>query len=90
MMLALLIYCYATGRFSSRVIEDATHSDVVVRYICGGDLHPDHDTLCTFRRKNREFFENAFVEVLLMAQETAGLKKVGIALKRPRKTRQKS
>jgi transposase len=77
MMLVLLIYCYATGRFSSRVIEDATHSDVVVRYICGGNLHPDHDTICTFRRNNRELFEKAFVEVLLMAQETAGLRKVG-------------
>jgi transposase len=77
MMLALLIFCYATGRFSSRGIEGATHSDVAVRYICGGDLHPDHDTICTFRRRNRELFEKAFVEVLLMAQETAGLKKVG-------------
>lgn len=77
MMLALLIYCYATGRFSSRVIEEATWSDVIVRYICGGDLHPDHDTICTFRRTNRELFEKAFVQVLFMAQETAGLKKVG-------------
>lgn len=77
MMLALLIYCYATGRFSSRVIENATHEDVVIRYLCGGDLHPDHDTICTFRRKNRKLFEKAFVEVLLMAQESAGLKKVG-------------
>lgn len=77
MMLALLIYCYATGRFSSRVIEAATEGDVFVRYICGGDLRPDHDTICTFRRKNRMLFEKAFVEVLLMAQETAGLKKVG-------------
>jgi len=77
MMLTLLIYCYATGRFSSRVIENATREDVVVRYICGGDLHPDHDTICSFRRKNRELFEKAFVEVLLMAQESAGLKKFG-------------
>ena len=77
MMLTLLIYCYATGRFSSRVIENATREDVAVRYICGGDLHPDHDTICTFRRKNRKLFEQAFVEVLLMAQESAGLKKVG-------------
>jgi hypothetical protein len=77
MMLTLLIYCYATGRFSSRVIENATREDVAVRYICGGDLHPDHDTICTFRRKNRKLFEKAFVEVLLMAQESAGLKKVG-------------
>ena len=77
MMLTLLIYSYATGRFSSRVIEDASWSDVVVRYICGGDLHPDHDTICTFRRTNRALFEKAFVQVLHMAQETSGLKKVG-------------
>lgn len=77
MMLALLIYCYATGRFSSRAIETATHDDVVVRYLCGGDLHPDHDTICSFRRMNRELFEKAFVQVLLMAQETSGLNKVG-------------
>lgn len=75
MMLTLLIYCYATGRFSSRVIEEASWSDVIVRYICGGDLHPD--TICSFRRTNRELFEKAFVQVLLMAQETAGLRKVG-------------
>lgn len=77
MMLSLLIYCYATGRFSSRVIEHATGDDVAVRYICGGDLRPDHDTICTFRRKNRNLFEKAFVEVLLVAQETAGLRKIG-------------
>ena len=59
------------------MIEEATWSDVIVRYICGGDLHPDHDTICTFRRTNRELFEKAFVKVLLMAQETAGLGKVG-------------
>ena len=34
MMLALLIYCYATGRFGSRTIEAATHSDVAVRFFC--------------------------------------------------------
>ena len=34
MMLALLIYCYATGRFGSRTIEAATRSDVAVRYLC--------------------------------------------------------
>ncbi len=77
MMLSLLIYSYATGRFSSRKIEEATYSDIIVRYICGGDLHPDHDTICTFRRKNFELFEKAFVEVLLCAQETGKIKKVG-------------
>ena len=31
MMLALLSYCYATGRFGSRTLAAATHSDVTVR-----------------------------------------------------------
>ena len=77
MMLVLLIYCYATGRFSSRIIEQATYYDVAVRYICGGDKHPDHDTICNFRVKNREAFKEAFVKVLMLASELGHLKKVG-------------
>jgi len=77
MMLALLIYSYATGRFSSREIEQATYHDVAVRYICGGDKHPDHDTICAFRLKNRSVFKEAFVKVLLLAGELGHLKKVG-------------
>ena len=52
-LLALLVYCYATGRFGSRRIDEASYSDVVVRYICGNH-HPDHDTICSFRRKKAE------------------------------------
>ncbi len=77
LMLPLLIYCYATGRFSSREIEAATYGDVAVRYICGGDLHPDHDTICAFRRRNRAVFEECFVKVLAYAGQTKVLKKVG-------------
>jgi len=77
MMLSLLIYNYATGRFSSRVIEQATYSDIAVRYICGGNIHPDHDTICTFRRKNMTAFKEAFVKVLMLAQELGHFKKVG-------------
>src|SRR5213082_2849602 len=39
MMLALLLYCYATGRFGSRTIEAASYSDVAVRYLCANH-HP--------------------------------------------------
>ena len=77
MMLCLLIYCYATGRFSSRMIEEATYNDVAARYICGGDHHPDHDTICTFRRKNGAAIKEAFVKVLMLAKETGIIKKVG-------------
>src|ERR1039457_1874136 len=68
MMLALLIYCYATGRFGSRTIEAATHSDVAVRYLCANH-HPDHDSICVFRTANRAAFEAAFVTVLQLAQQ---------------------
>jgi len=77
MMLPLLIYCYATGRFSSREIEAATYGDVAVRYICAGHLHPDHDTICAFRRQNQAVFEECFVKVLAYAAQTKVLKKVG-------------
>ena len=77
MMLSLLIYCYATGRMGSRQIEAATYTDVAVRYICGGDRHPDHDTICTFRRKNGPLFAESFVKVLAYAQELGVLKKRG-------------
>lgn len=68
MMLALLVYCYATGRFGSRTIEAATHSDVAVRYLCANH-HPDHDSICTFRTANRDAFQAAFVTVLQLARE---------------------
>jgi len=68
MMLTLLIYCYANGIFSSRRIERATYRDVAVRYLTA-DTHPDHDTICTFRRENLEAIAEAFVKVLELARE---------------------
>ena len=68
MMLALLIYCYANGVFGSRRIERATHRDLGVRYVTG-NTHPDHDTICKFRRENFAAVSEAFLEVLLLAKE---------------------
>lgn len=68
MMLALLIYCYANGIFSSRRIERATYRDVAVRFVAA-NTHPDHDTIATFRRRNEAAFKAAFLEVLLLAKE---------------------
>ena len=76
MMLALLLYCYSHGIFGSRRIERATWKDVCVRYICGGEHHPDHDTICTFRVKNEKAIGQAFLQVLKLAREM-GVLKVG-------------
>ena len=73
LLLALLIYCYANGLFSSRRIERATYRDIAVRYLCA-DTHPDHDTICTFRRQNLAALAAAFVEVLEVARELKLLK----------------
>jgi transposase len=75
LLLALLIYAYANGIFSSRRIERATHRDLGVRYVAA-NLHPDHDTIATFRRANRAAFETAFLQVLLLARES-GLLRLG-------------
>ena len=76
MMLALLIYSYATGRFGSRTIEAATYSDVAVRYLCA-NYHPDHSSICEFRVANAAAFRAAFVTVLQLAQQLR-LTKVGV------------
>src|SRR6516225_1956554 len=73
MMLALLIYCYANGIFSSRRIERATYRDLGVRFLTG-DTHPDHDTICTFRRQNQKLIAKLFVRVLELARELKLLK----------------
>jgi len=73
MMLALLIYCYANGVFGSRRIEAATYRDIAVRYLCA-DTHPDHDTICKFRRENVEAISESFLQVLRLAQELKLLK----------------
>ncbi|MBM3273319.1 IS1182 family transposase, partial [Candidatus Kaiserbacteria bacterium] len=74
-MLALLVYCYANGIFSSRRIERATYRDVSVRYLTA-NTHPDHDTIATFRRENFDAVAACFVRVLELARE-AGLLRVG-------------
>ena len=68
LMLALVVYSYANGIFGSRRIERATYRDIGVRYV-SANLHPDHDTICSFRRKNLEAIASAFEQVLLIARE---------------------
>lgn len=75
MMLALLIYCYSHGIFGSRRIEAATHQHLSVRYVAG-NTHPDHDTICKFRRENLEAIAACFLRVLELAKEL-GLLRVG-------------
>jgi transposase len=72
-LLAILVYGYATGVFSSRRLERATYDSVAFRYIAANS-HPDHDTLATFRRRFLDELASLFVQVLEYAQELKLLK----------------
>src|SRR5437763_2073515 len=78
-LLGLLLYGYATGVFSSRKIERATYETVPFRFIAG-NLHPDHDTLATFRKTFLRGLKDLFVQVLLLAQFAGALKLGNISL----------
>jgi transposase len=79
MLLALLIYGYATGVYSSRAIERATYDSVAFRYLAA-NTHPDHDTLAHFRKRFLPEIERLFVQVLLIAQQMGVLKLGNLAL----------
>lgn len=68
MLISLLFYGYATGVFSSRKLERATHDSVAFRYLCANQ-HPDHDSIATFRRRFLTELESLFVQILHVGRE---------------------
>ncbi len=78
-LLAILVYGYTTGIFSSRRLEWATYDSVAFRYITAGS-HPDHDSLATFRRRFLDDLSDLFVQILAMAQEMKLLKLGNVCL----------
>lgn len=79
MLVALLIYGYAMGTYSSRRIEQACYDSIAFRYIAA-NTHPDHDTLCAFRRRFLKELSGIFVQVLQIAGQLKLLKLGTIAL----------
>ena len=75
MMVALLLYCYATGTRSSRRIMRRCQVDVACRVIVGEDV-PDFRTISDFRKIHLARLETLFVEVLKLCA-LAGLVKLG-------------
>lgn len=74
-LLGVLCYGYATGVFSSRKLERATFETVPFR-VLAGTLHPDHDTLATFRKTFLPEWKDLCLQVLRLAQ-VAGVLKLG-------------
>lgn len=75
MLLTLLIYAYAVGQRSSRMIERLCETDVGFRVICAGDA-PDHTVISRFRQMHLAAFEELFTGVLRLCR-AAGLARLG-------------
>ena len=78
-LLGLLFYGYATGVFSSRKLEKATYEVIPFRFIAG-DMHPDHDTIATFRKQFLAELKELFIQILLIAQEMGRLQLGNVSL----------
>src|SRR3954469_24674152 len=76
MMVALLLYAYARGMRSSRVIERACEEDVAFRVLAAQE-QPDHATIARFIERHQDAIAGLFGEVLSLCAEH-GLAKVGV------------
>jgi transposase len=75
MMVALLLYGYCIGVFSSRRIARATYEDVAFR-VLAGESHPYFTTINEFRLVHGPALGDLFVQGLRLCQR-AGLVKLG-------------
>lgn len=75
MMVALLLYGYAVGVYSSRKIARATHEDVAFRVLAGG-AHPHFTTINEFRNRYRAEYAELFKHVLKLCR-AAGMVSLG-------------
>ncbi len=76
MMVALLLYAYARGQRSSRVIERSCVEDVAYRVIAANQV-PDHSTIARFRQRHQVALAGLFSDVLALCAD-AGLVDVAV------------
>src|SRR6187549_2474914 len=76
MMVAVLLYAYARGVRSSRVIERACEEDVAFR-VLAAQQRPDHATIARFVERHQDAIAGLFGEVLTLCARS-GLAKVGV------------
>ena len=76
MMVALLVYAYARGQRSSRVIERGCFEDVAMRFIAA-NRQPDHTTIARFRQRHERALAELFGQVLGLCAR-AGLAGVAV------------
>jgi len=67
-LLKIILYCYSVGILSSRCIEKACTSNVILKAL-SGDHNPDHATIADFISAHTEAVKDLFTQVLLQCDE---------------------
>lgn len=75
MMVALLLYSYCSGVYSSRRIARATYEDLATRFLTG-DQHPHFTRIAAFRREHLDALSSLFVATVQLCAR-AGLVELG-------------
>ena len=63
-LLKVILYCYSAGILSSRPMEKACKTNIIVKALAE-DCEPDHDTIATFISTNGTAVKELFTQVLL-------------------------
>ncbi|MDR1470073.1 MAG: transposase [Spirochaetaceae bacterium] len=63
-MLKIIFYCYSRGIITSRSIEYACKTNIIVKALAR-DAEPDHDTIAHFISSQAEAVKGLFAQVLL-------------------------
>lgn len=79
MLVALLIYAYASGQRSSRRIERLCGDHVAYRVLCAQDA-PDHTTIARFRAEHDDAFTDLFAQVLRLCAQAQMVRIESIAI----------
>jgi transposase len=79
MMVALLLYSYSTGRYSSRRIARGTYEDVALRVIAAGQ-HPHFTTVNQFRLDHWDSLASLFEQVFTMCRRVGMVRLGEVAL----------
>ncbi|MDR0877456.1 MAG: transposase [Treponema sp.] len=63
-LLKIVFYCYSRGIITSRPIEQAAKTNIVVKALAA-DAEPDHDTIAHFISSNSEAVKDLFTQILI-------------------------
>ncbi|WP_052299684.1 transposase [Treponema primitia] len=63
-LLKIIFYCYSRGIITSRPIEQAAKTNIVIKALAA-DAEPDHDTIAHFISSNSDAIKDLFTQILI-------------------------